>query len=1242
MTRPLIAGPGPRFALSAGVAAAALTLAAGQARAQVHPNDACGAPVEGVVTCRPGGDYAGGVWYGGEMTDDVVVRLEDGVVIAPVDFRAGLHAVTQGGAITFDGPGAAVSTRNADAVSAHVEGTGDISIRLGEVSTVSDTEAGARGVVASNDEGLIVIDVDRVSTVGDYATGILAESFIGDISVRAGSVETNGNYAEGVAISTGGAIMIDVGSVTTSGELALGIVADGGLGWISLTADTVDTSGFAADGVTAFGAGPIDVSVNRIRGEGDYIWGVHAANGGYDADGNAYFDNTQIRVGSIELIGANNQGVHLDTLGSAFVSVGEIALDGDNGVGVALTAEGSASVIVDSLRLAGENTTGVSMITGDGLALATVGSVVSAGGGGVVVESVNGDAQARVGSADVGGDFTYGVAAASTSGHAVARAETIITRGYNTQAMYLSSQFGSVLGNLGSATTFGDFSRGVFANGRTVSVTVTGSISTSGAAAEGVLARATSGEARIIAAGPVTTLGEGAVGLSVDSSFGATLIHAAGAVTTSGREAHGIFGLGQDGDTLIVADAIATSGDGADGIRARTRFEELQGGDFPPPFPFDGDIEVQARRVEVTGAGSIGVSARGLGDARLRVGDVLAHDAFAIDANMIGASRIDLLGTARSTLGSAISAQGETVDIAIGSGARIEGGVDGLVLAAGARCVLRNTGQGGWVNPCPNPGYDQGPMETPFPSQAFGIGGVATVANAGVITAGSGHAVRLTDGTLSLRNTGRILGSIATADGDDRFDNAGVWEIGRDSEFGDGADLLINTGAIRFRESEIPLGVVLRGLERFENAGLIDLRNGAVGDRLTVSGAFAGQDGSTVALDVDLAQSAADRIVIAGAATGTTYLTLNGDYSQAALGAPQGIVVAEVGAGSAAAAFVMAEGEGDRGFVGHSLSYDATVRRYALQTGASAAAYRQTGLLQALDSVWSSGADLWRSQAGRARDAGSAGAPEDGFWFALQAGESSRDWMTETAAGDAVALNYRQDRQGAQFGYDRAVNDTLRLGVTGGYGRSTLEYRQSADAFEVATFSLGGYAAATRGRAFANLLVKYDRHEAEVTSTALEREVELDGSSWGAEGEVGYRFGDAGLFFEPLGGLRWTRSSSDDLVNGAQTLSFEDAEDVAARLGLRVGGSTPMSGGARLTFYGGAAVVQSFGDDYGLRLTSGESQWVEAERVETRGEGVFGVSYRTATGLETFAEGQADLGSNYDAIAATVGMRIRF
>lgn len=1242
MTRPFNTGSPMRLALSAGVAAGALTLAAGQARAQVHPNDACGAPVEGIVTCTADDTYADGVWYGGEMTTDVFIRLEDGVVIAPVDYRAGLHAVTQNAAITYDGAGASVSARNATAVSALVEGAGDISIRMGDVSAVSDGETGARGIATSNDEGTTVIEVDRVSTVGDYATAISAQSFIGDITVRAGLVETLGDYAEGVAVSTGGAIMIDVGSVTTNGELALGVVAEGGLGWISIMADTVDTTGFAADGVTAFGAGPIDIAVNQIRGEGDFIWGVHAANGAYDPDGNAYFDNTQIRVGSIDLVGDNNQGVHLDTLGSAFVSVGEVTLDGDNGAGIALTAEGGATVIVDSLRLSGENTVGVAMITRDGLANAVVGSVFSERGAGVVVESVNGNAQAAVDVADVGGDFTYGVAVSSQAGNASAAAGTVVTRGFNTQAMYLSSQFGSVQGSLGSATTYGDYSRGVFAVGRTVSVTATGGISTGGASSEGVLARSTSGEARVFAAGPVATLGDQAIGLSVDSSYGATLVQAAAPVTTQGLEAHGIFGLAQHGDTVIVAESVVTSGDGADGIRARTRFEELQAGDFPPPFPFDGDIEVQVRRVEVSGAGSIGVSARGLGDARLTVGDALAADSFAIDANMIGVSRIELLGTARSILGSAVSAQGESVDVTIGAGARVEGGVDGLVLAAGARCVLPNTGQGGWVNPCPNPGYDQGPMETPFPPQPFGPGGVADVANAGLIVGGSGHAVRLTDGTLSLRNTGRIVGSLSTAGGDDRFENAGVWEISRDSDFGGGADSLINTGVVRFTDSEVARSIVLRGLEQFENAGLIDLRNGAVGDRLTVSGAFAGLEGSTVALDVNLAESAADRIVIAGAATGTTYLTLDGDHSQATLGAPQGIVVAEVGAGSAADAFALAAGEGDRGFVGHSLSYDANARRYALESAASAAAYRQTGLLQALDSVWSSSTDLWRAQTARTRDLGDTGDADGGFWFALQAGESSRDWTTEAASGDAVALDYRQERQGGQFGYDRPISETLRLGVTGGYGQSTLEYRDAADAFDVSTFNLGGYAAATRGRAFASLLVKYDRHETDLTSSALTRPVELSGSSWGAEGEVGYRFGDAGLFFEPLGGLRWMRSSADDLVNGAQTLAYEDAEDVAARLGLRIGGSTPMSGGARLAFYGGAALLQSFGDDYALRLTSGESAWVEAERVDTWGEGRFGVSYRTASGLETFAEGQGDLGSDYDAVSATVGMRIRF
>lgn len=1231
---------GRKTLLAAGTAGIALILAAGEASAQ--SNEACGPQAGGVVTCQPGTDFSQGVRYEGPL-GDLTLQLGESV-IEPATGEPGIRILNEDGSVAIDGAGAAVWTRNAPAVTVFTEGAAGASITLGEVTTVSDDPAlQSWGVGVRTIEGPIVIDVETVRTTGDNAPGIIAASDYGDINIRAGTVETNGAYSDGIMAGSGGNITINAGTVNTTGEYARGMFVETAIGAVQIVADTVTTNGFAADGIYVTGGGSVSINVDTIRGTGDYIWGATVLNEFYDDFGQLYSGHTDIGINTIDLTGANNIGVAVSSWTTVNVRVGDLTVNGDFSSGVSVTGLEQAMVTVDRAYFTGEGT-GSIFVKSEGYAGAQVGSLYSERGSGITVDTLAGPAYISAGTVDVGGDFGYGVGAASTAGSAYIRVDDVTSRGFASAAISMFAYNGLAEVFAGNVKTYGDDSYGLKVFGRESVINVSGSISTEGDDAFGLLTSTTFGDAQVTAAGPVSTLGDRASAFLVTGRYGTAYTRAIGAVTTAGAESHGIHSVGETGQVDVTANAITTTGAGANGVHARTRYVEFYQGapDNPGEVDWTGDIDVRASRVEVGGDDAIGVSARGIGDARLLLGDVLSRDSFAIEANMIGDVSIDLRGSAQSTLGSAITAQGRTIDLSIASGARVEGAVDGLILTAGGRCLLPPPSDGVSANPCPNPGDDYGYPENPALYQPIQFGGTATVANAGLITGGTGYAVRQTHGALNLRNTGRIVGSVMSAGDGDRFDNAGVWEIRKDSDFGAGSDLLINSGVIRFGEATAPAVVTLRGLERLENSGLIDLRNGAVGDSLTVAGDFFGAAGSTVALDIDLAGGRADRLVVGGAASGTTLLTLNGDYGQASLGAAEGVVVIQTGVGSSATAFALAAGEGDKGFVGHSLDWNAATRSYSLHTAASAAAYRQLGVLQALDGVWTSSAESWSAQTARSRDAAWAGAPTGGLWFSILGGESSRDWDAETSVGASATLSYRQDRYGAQFGYDRSINGELQVGVTGGYGQSTLEYRDSTDTVEVSTFNLGGYAGLVRGQAFANALVKYDRHQSDVSSTAVQGEAELDGSTWGADVEAGYRFGDADLFIEPIAGLRWTNTSTDDLVNGAQTLAFEDARDVNARIGVRIGGGRILSGGDRLGFYASASALHSFGDGYGLQLTSGQSQAVEGERVETWGQGAFGVSYRTARGLEVFAEGRGDLGQDYDAASASVGMRVRF
>lgn len=1206
-----------RTALSASVAAVALALVAGEASAQAQ--DPCGPVVDGAVDCTIDLPLPTGVQY--DEDDGIIVRLQDGLDIAPIDGYAAVHLTSTNGSIQLDAAGSDLTTRNAGGVVVVATGPGDVLVDVGSVSTTSGPGFFGHGIDVINDFGNIAITVERVTTAGDNSLGIITNAIYGNTTINAGTVTTNGEYA-------------------------LGIIANSVFGAIDITADLVDVTGFAADAITVTGGGNINIDVNEIRGSGDYVWGVYALNG-ILADDQVFAGNTDINVGTIDITGDYAAGVILETYGSAYVSIGDLSINGANGTGVSVLSLDDAVVRVGDARFTGIGSGGISAQS-NGSAFVTVDSLIVENGGGVSAQGFYGFASVTAGLVDVAGDFARGVQAASNYSDAQVIVDDVRTRGLFADGVRIEAFKGQALASIGTVSTDGDYSSGVVVFGGVNTISVRGAVSTTGEEAFGVLTSSTMGDISLNLAGPVTTLGDMSRAVWATGRYGTAKVRVAGTVSTAGVDAAGIFGVGEDGQIDIAVNTVRTTGANSDGVSARTRFVEVFQGmsDVPNPAPFTGNIDIVAATVEVTGEGSMGITARGLGDATILAGDISALDSFAIETDMIGEAAITLRGTARSTLGSAISAQGSDVSVNIAATGHVVGAVDGLIISAvGERCTQREDGVS--INPCPNPGdYFVFPDAAPdYVPTAFA--GTAKVTNDGLIEGGSGYAVRVEHGALALANNGRIVGGVLFAEGDDVFDNRGIFDISKTSDFGAGSDLFRNSGTVRFNPAATAVAAIsLTNLERFENSGLIDLRNAAIGDTLTISGDFVGSTGSTLALDVDMATGQADRITIGGSATGTTAVTLDVDNDAATLIPNGGVTIIQVGSGSSDTAFVMAEGEGDKGFIGYSLAYDAASRSYALASAASDAAYRQTGLLQASDDVWASSADLWSANGATARDATFAGDDARRAWGSMQGGRVNRDWSSSLADGSSADLDYRQTRYGAQFGYDMAALNSgagaLRVGVTGGFGESSLDYRRTGDGFDLSTVNIGVYAGAVRNAVFANLLVKYDRHDVEVRSTAMDDDAELTGSTWGADGEVGYRFGDAGMFVEPIVGARWTSTSSDDLVHGVQTLVFEDSDDLAGRLGVRVGGGTTLGGGDQIAFYASAHAVHHFGDAYQVRLTSGASQTIEAERVDTYGQGVFGLSYRTRAGLETFAEGQGDLGSGYDALAARVGVRLRF
>lgn len=1181
--------------------------------------DACGELVDGEASCTAADPVNEGVYYA--APGDVTVHLEDGLVIEPLAGLAGVIAISEEGIATIDGAGATIRTENASGAVA--ERANGVVIDLASVSVeMTDPDAFAFGIAAASPFGTIAINAGEVTTKGDYTTGIIAEGASSDVFINAGKISTDGFSSDGVVVRTAGFTEIQVGSIETTGE---------------------------------------------------YNWGVNVTNGGYVND-ELMGNYTSVAVDSIKLTGNNNRGVNVFTLTDTGIQIGKLESEGDGGYGVYVTAYGNAGVSIGELSMVGSGNTGVLLaslgtstvdvgtatFTGEGGGILAVGEQGGANirvgtlttemGGGIQGASSSGDVSIDAGSVKVNGDFAEGVFAGSTYGKGTVRVGEVSTNGLFANGVVVDTLHGDAAVYAGKVATAGDFSYGIKVFGETSLISIEDSLTTQGINSFGVIASTTNGDAIVLAKGKVDTKGDGADALWVVGRYGTAKVLASGAISTSGDSAIGVRATGEDGQVDVQATSVTTTGANSTGIETRTRYVEVfLGQGAPVSYPFTGDIDITAANVAVGGAGSMGISARGLGNANILVGNVSSAKSYAIETNMIEDVNLDLRGTVKSGATSAVLATGADVSVNIGASAQVIGATDGLVIsAAGTRCVLPNPEDGVSPNPCPNPGDGFSDFGDSIGVPQVGIGGVAAIVNNGTIQTQDGYAIRLASGRAVIDNRGRIEGGVLLGAGDDLFDNSGVFAIGRDSDFGTGVDVLRNSGVVKLASTKAAASYKLAGLEQFENSGTIDLGNKIAGDVLTLSGDYRGSGNAALLLDIDTAAGRGDQLVIQGDAAGSTRVAVAATAGTAQLTDAAGIVLVKVAGDSTADAFALDAASRDIGFVNYALGYDAANGDYRLTGRAGAAAYRMVGALQAAENLWDASADLLRTANLSKRDAQLAGQGEadpSRLWGVLQGGRLSRNLDTTGASG-TIDLDYRQTRQGGQIGFDVLNNasDTglLRVGVTGGYADSTLNFRNSADRIELSTANVGLYAGYVGERAFANLLVKYDRHDLTARSGALAANADFDGSTWGVDGEVGLRMGSAGMFIEPTAGLAWMRTSLDDLANGNQRLAFRDSDGFKGRIGARFGGTSEFANGNALTVYLSGNLAHRFGSDYAADLVSGASQRIKFDRVGTTGEGQLGLSYRTAAGFQAFVEGQGETGSGYSGVTGRAGFRIGF
>ena len=989
---------------------------------------------------------------------------------------------------------------------------------------------------------------------------------------------------------------------------------------------------------------------------------------------NPYADGITYIAPGEDLTIVLQNGVRVDTTGSPNIGLlvsGDDAytVNGGNNTVITTDADGAFGALVS-------NNTDPLSVTLDRINTSGVNAT------GVVASSSEGNVTVRTNNISTTGASAGGISASTDISDITINSGVISTTGASAIAIDANSDFGDIAITSGTVTTAGAGTGGFFNEGAT-----------------GIQAQTDGIGTVTVNSGPVTTTGSFGTGIRTRAGTGLTSI-TAGAINTAGIEADGV-NAASAGTVNVTTGAINTTGDNADGIVATgvtganvtftnitTTGANANGVLVPAGVPFSGPqasatATVNGGSVSTMGATSDGVRAvAGTGAATVNVtGNVTTQGAdsrgiFASGANGVTVTNGGTISTAGAT-SNGVDALAVTGPAAVtvrnvsatgaGSNAVLVNAttgnaavtVNGALSATGAGASALTVNSG--ANAVVNVAAGGSAIATQGNSINIASVGTSTLTNAGTIGNNTGgFAVVATGGPITINNSGTLSSDIVLTAGADRINNSGTFAVLANPDFGAGSDVFANSGSILVGTgASANVAPVFTGLESLTNTGTIDLRNGRTGDTLTLPGTYAGTNG-TLGLDILLNGSTnpADQLIVGGIANGTTTIALN----QLAGSQPvfnSGTVLVNAGVGSAADAFDLAGGSLDAGFVRYEIVNNATTGDFSLTGAPSDTAYRTLNYVNGIRSLWYKSADAVNAQLRARRDALWTGSDTDTagrFWMQMHAStetrEGSRDFNT---FGQSRLTNtgFEQNYFGGQIGFDIAGGSGERggfaAGLTGGYVRSTQAFAGSTDELQFDVANAGVYAGFTSGNLFINALGKYDYYWSDMRAANNTFQQSFKGGVYGAQGEVGFRFGSDAFFIEPAASIAWVKNDFDDFSPVATNVSFDEDEGLRGRAGGRIGTQFAL-GQSVLGLYAGANYVHEFqGEDTVTFTGGGQTLTYTNERMDDFGEANVGLSFYQSPNVSAFMEGNYTRSFNSDngdlgieGFGGRAGFRVKF
>jgi outer membrane autotransporter protein len=406
------------------------------------------------------------------------------------------------------------------------------------------------------------------------------------------------------------------------------------------------------------------------------------------------------------------------------------------------------------------------------------------------------------------------------------------------------------------------------------------------------------------------------------------------------------------------------------------------------------------------------------------------------------------------------------------------------------------------------------------------------------------------------------------------------------------ADVISSSSGLALRSGTVfHQGGYSQTVNNMDNAGLVDMRGNAAGNRLTVLNSYVGRNG-VVAMNTNLSPSGAptDQVVIdGGTATGMTALRIHNLSDGGARTTGDGIMVVNAANGGTTSTNAFS--------LGHRVvggPYEYGLFRGGASAGSSDSWFLKTTgvrgetslypvlpamgvlyggkLLDTLDQRW--GAWVPDEELAPIRVASNTTSglinnykadeirrlPE-GTWGRIIYQHGKRDGMAHGVSG--VGASFEHDFYAMQGGIDLyrdTVLDGHRVygGIYGAIGRGDGDAKhfdgRHAGSNSFDAYTIGGYWTHFGPQNwYVDTILQATWYDAKGQGNKATQALETDGIGYSASLEGGYPFKlDRGWLLEPQAQLIWTRLNMDDASDAGGTVNFDTAKSLTGRLGARL------------------------------------------------------------------------------------------